>query len=71
MLPEVGSTMVPPRWRSPSDSAARIMRMPMRSLTELPGLNISSLASRVGFSPRLRLCRRTMGVLPISSSTLL
>ena len=38
--------------------------MPMRSLTLLPGLNISSLASSVGRRPRFSLGRRTMGVLP-------
>ena len=70
VLPEVGSTMVPPRLSRPFSSAALIMRMPMRSFTELPGLNISSLASRVGFTPWLSLGNRTIGVLPMVSSML-
>ena len=46
VLPEVGSTMVIPGRSSPLASAASIIEMPMRSLTEPPGLNDSSLATR-------------------------
>ena len=47
MLPEVGSTMVPPGFKSPAFSPASIMAIPIRSLTEEPGLNDSTLAARV------------------------
>src|SRR6266567_4339854 len=67
VLPEVGSMMVPPGFSRPSRSAASIMRMPMRSLTLPPGLSISSLARIVGLTPRVTLCSRTRGVLPMAS----
>ncbi len=44
VLPEVGSTMVPPGFNSPWRSAASIIRIPMRSLTLPPGFSISSFA---------------------------
>ena len=44
MLPEVGSTIVPPGFSSPSRSAASIIASPIRSLTEPPGFRYSSLA---------------------------
>ena len=40
----------------------------MRSLTLFPGLNISSLASSVGRSPRFIFGSRLIGVFPIRSS---
>ena len=69
VLPDVGSTMVPPGRSFPSRSAASIIRMPMRSLTEPPGFRYSSLAITVGASPRVIRCRRTSGVLPTRSRT--
>ncbi len=45
VLPEVGSTIVPPLVNSPSRSAASIMAMAGRSLTLPPGLRNSSLAN--------------------------
>ena len=45
MLPEVGSTIVPPGCSAPLFSAASIMRTAMRSFTEPPGLRYSTLAS--------------------------
>ena len=44
MLPDVGSTIVPPGLRSPARSAASIIGSPIRSLTEPPGFSVSSLA---------------------------
>ena len=46
MLPDVGSTIVPPGCRSPSRSAASIIAIAGRSFTEPPGLNSSTLAIR-------------------------
>ena len=48
VLPEVGSTIVPPGRSFPSFSAASIMARPIRSLLEPPGLRNSSFASSVG-----------------------
>ena len=44
MLPEVGSTIVPPGFSFPSRSAASIIASPMRSFTEPPGFRYSSFA---------------------------
>src|SRR5262245_55673336 len=72
VLPEVGSTIVPPGRSSPDSSAASIMRSAMRSLTEPPGLKYSILARTVGVraadtGPAVTLRSRTSGVLPINS----
>src|SRR5713226_9334180 len=67
VLPEVGSTIVPPAFSMPARSAASIIRKPMRSLTLPPGFSISSLARMVGLTPRVTLCRRTSGVSPTAS----
>src|ERR1043166_6479210 len=67
VLPEVGSTIVPPGRKSPACSAASIMASPMRSLTEPPGLRNSTLATigvRVSAPSR---DRRTSGVRPTAS----
>src|SRR5580692_6854165 len=48
VLPEVGSTMVPPGLSSPDSSAASTMRSAILSLTEPPGLKYSTLASTCG-----------------------
>ncbi len=50
VLPEVGSTMVPPGCSSPEASAASIMRVAIRSFTEPPGLRYSIFASTIGAS---------------------
>ena len=69
VLPEVGSTIVPPGRSFPSSSAASIIARPMRSLFEPPGFMYSSFARSVaGTSSEIR-GRRTMGVPPISSRT--
>ena len=48
MLPEVGSTIVPPGRSAPEASAASTMRSAIRSFTEPPGLKYSTLASTAG-----------------------
>lgn len=64
MLPEVGSTMVPPGLSAPLCSAASIMRTAIRSLTEPPGLKYSTLARTVAWMPAVTLLSFTSGVLP-------
>ena len=69
VLPEVGSTIVPPGRNQPLRSASSIIRIPIRSLTDPPGLSISSLAtSRRGDPGTLGQSRlsRTSGVLPMA-----
>ena len=48
MLPDVGSTIVPPGRSFPSRSAASIIASPIRSLFDPPGFRNSSFASSVG-----------------------
>src|SRR3954462_12765074 len=67
VLPEVGSTIVPPGRSSPSRSAASIMGRPMRSLIEPPGLRYSSLASTRAPPGGCSLGSRTIGVPPTRS----
>ena len=64
MLPQVGSTIVPPGFSSPLSSAASIIRTAMRSFTEPPGLKYSTLARTVGPEPSVTLLSLTSGVLP-------
>src|SRR4029078_700235 len=73
VLPEVGSTIVPPGWSSPEASAASIIRAAIRSFTEPPGLRYSTFASTSGVAAPsggsgVRF-RRTRGVLPTRSSS--
>src|SRR3546814_15426739 len=65
VLPDVGSTMVPPAFRLPSRSAASIIARPIRSLIDPPGLARSDLihTSASGNSRETRIC----GVLPMVS----
>lgn len=70
VLPEVGSTMVPPGFRRPSASAASMMRVAMRSFDEPPGLRYSIFASTVAAIPSVTLVSLTSGVLPTRSMTL-
>jgi hypothetical protein len=51
VLPDVGSTIVPPGRSRPSCSAWVIIASAGRSLTLPPGLSISSLAAMVQLSP--------------------
>ncbi len=73
VLPEVGSTIVPPGCSSPDASAASTIRAAIRSFTEPPGLRYSTLASTSGdetaSAGRSRdVDSRTSGVLPTRSS---
>ena len=68
VLPDVPSMIVPPGFRSPWRSASSIILTAMRSLIELPGLNVSSFARTVALmSPAVMELIRTIGVLPIAS----
>ena len=69
VLPEVGSTIVPPGRSSPEASAASIMRSAIRSFTLPPGLKYSTLASTVAAMPSATAPSRTSGVLPTRSAT--
>src|SRR5215472_11532697 len=67
VLPDVGSTMVPPGLRSPDASAAATIRRAIRSLTDPPGLKYSTLASTAEpGTPRVTDRSRTSGVFPTS-----
>lgn len=68
VFPEVGSTRtVFPGVMSPLCSASVIMERAMRSLTELAGLEDSSLATTSQTFPSVTLWSLTRGVWPISS----
>src|ERR1700750_1101457 len=69
VLPEVGSTMVPPGFSRPSRSAASIMATAGRSFTLPPGLNSSTLARRSHSRSRPARPSRTSGVFPTRSSS--
>src|SRR4051812_16519756 len=69
VLPDVGSTIVPPGCKRPSRSAASIIAIAARSFTLPPGFTVSTLArSRPGTSSasEMRLSRAS-GVLPTRS----
>src|SRR5262249_50802424 len=70
VLPEVGSTIVPPGSSFPSRSAASIIERPIRSFTDPPGFRNSSFARIVPGTSREIRSSRTMGVLPTRSRTL-
>src|SRR5712692_5611332 len=70
VLPLVGSTSVPPGLSTPRRSASSTMATAMRSLTLPPGLSDSTFASTVAPSGLGRRLRRTIGVCPMSSRTL-
>src|SRR4051794_41957319 len=69
VLPDVGSTIVPPGWSFPSCSALSIIARPIRSFTDPPGFRYSSLAISFGLTPRPSASSRTIGVWPTSSRT--
>src|SRR5580765_7604576 len=69
VLPDVGSTIVPPGFSLPSRSAFSIIARPIRSLTEPPGLTYSNLARSLGSTSAPIESSRTIGVLPTSSRT--
>ena len=65
VLPEVGSTMVPPGLSAPLFSASSTIASAMRSLMEPPGLARSDLIQTCCFAlPNSRLMRMC-GVLPM------
>src|SRR6266545_7246983 len=68
VLPEVGSTIVPPRDSNPRLSASAIMDRPIRSFRLPPGLNHSSLA-KIRPAPPEKRGSSTSGVSPIDSSS--
>ena len=65
VLPEVPSITVPPFLSKPAFSASSIIFKAMRSLTELPGLVVSTLAKTWEGICLANLLIRTKGVLPI------
>src|SRR5262245_27026648 len=71
VLPDVGSTMVPPGRSRPSRSAASTISSAGRSLDDPPGLVVSSFATNVHATRWVRASRPslTSGVLPMRSST--
>src|SRR5438477_7599832 len=68
VLPDVGSTIVPPGRSRPRRSASRIIARAMRSFTLPPGLNHSSLA-KIRAAPRAKRASSTSGVAPMDSSS--
>src|SRR5688572_23664427 len=72
VLPDVPSMIVPPGFSSPAFSASSIIRTAIRSLIELPGLKVSTLANTVAsMTPLVIELMRTIGVLPMASRILL
>ena len=63
VLPDVPSTIVPPGFNAPLRSASSIILTAIRSLIELPGLNVSTFASTVALiTPCVMRLMRTIGV---------
>src|ERR1051326_3458180 len=72
VLPDVPSTMVPPGFSRPARSASSIILTAMRSLIELPGLNVSTFARTVPLTtPLVMRLMRTSGVSPMASRMVL
>ena len=67
MLPEVGSTIVPPGLSSPDSSAASTIRVAIRSFTDPPGLRYSTFASTSGVAPSVVRPSLSSGVSPMRS----
>ncbi len=59
--------MAPPGFKSPFASASSTIAMAMRSLTDPPGLNDSTLASSVAGQSAAMCRKRTIGVFPTVS----
>jgi hypothetical protein len=70
VLPDVASTIVPPDLRSPFASASAMIAIAIRSFTEPPGLNASSLATTGARQSFATWRRRTSGVRPTVSRML-
>jgi len=71
VLPEVASTIVPPGFSSPLFSAPSIIAIAARSLMLKPGLRYSTFPKNLCLPLGTTLWSSTIGVLPISSKTLL
>ena len=71
VFPDVPSTIVPPGFNLPSDSASSTIFKAILSFTELPGLKYSTLASTVASISLVILFNLTIGVFPIVSRILL
>ena len=71
VFPDVPSTIVPPVFNLPSFSASSIIFKAIRSLTEFPGLKLSTLAKTNAGISSVILFSRTKGVFPIVSSIVL
>src|SRR5262249_189248 len=72
VLPEVPSMIVPPGFSFPARSASSIIFTAMRSLIELPGLNVSILTRTVPLTtPFVIRLMRTIGVSPMASRMVL
>src|SRR5512132_2887160 len=69
VLPEVGSTIVPPGLSRPSRSAASTIATAGRSFTDPPGFVVSIFAMRSHVSPWPMRGSRTSGVSPMRSRT--
>src|SRR5262249_26398796 len=68
VLPDVPSMIVPPGSSSPARSASSIILTAIRSLIELPGLNVSIFARTAPLiTPFVIRLMRTIGVSPIAS----
>ena len=65
VLPEVGSTMVPPGFSAPERSASSTIDSAMRSLIEPPGLARSDLIQTCCVALPNRRWMRMCGVLPM------
>ena len=65
VFPEVPSMIVPPGCKRPSASASAIIFTAIRSFTELPGLNVSTLAKTKASTSAVTLLSFTNGVFPI------
>ena len=71
VFPDVPSTIVPPGFNLPSNSASSTILTAIRSLIELPGLKNSTLARTVASTSFVILLSFTSGVFPIVSKIFL
>ncbi|ERG69321.1 hypothetical protein HMPREF9336_04212 [Segniliparus rugosus ATCC BAA-974] len=69
MLPDVGSTIVPPGLSSPARSASSTILAAMRSFELAPGFKYSSFTATAAAPSGTTEFNRTSGVFPMSSVT--
>ena len=67
VFPEVPSTIVPPVLSNPDASASSIILTAIRSLTELPGLKLSTFANTKASISLVMVFNLTSGVFPMVS----